>query len=389
MIKKLFLCALLALSTTAIARTMTVDQDTLVTQSLQSLMRKDAVPGAAVLLYVQGKPYRYFFGYANKETRTPVTGNTIFELGSISKTFMGLLLCLEVKKGHLHLEDHAVNFLDRTQTYSKSFQKITLKQLAAFTSSLPFNAPAMTFNPKSNTRNEAILARFLRTWRAPYPIGTHWAYSNLSFGLLGNVLARQAHMRLINLVQQEILNPLHMYHTDLEPSIVIERHYAQGYAADNAHSPISPGGLLAGAWAIRASGDDMLIYLHAALRLSSTPPQIKDAMTRAQTPYFAFAGKEQGLGWTIYPLASISIYRLLHSQGTFSIGPIPAYKTGGGYFRTNALIEKTGATNGFRTYIGLIPSTQTGVVILLNRFIPIADAVNVGRKIIFSLGAPA
>ena len=56
-----------------------------VQQTISAMMQKDKIPGVAVVLYVEGKPYLYNFGVASPTTKVPVTSDTIFEIGSVTK----------------------------------------------------------------------------------------------------------------------------------------------------------------------------------------------------------------------------------------------------------------------------------------------------------------
>src|SRR3990167_6453279 len=115
---------------------------TLVTSTMTTYMEKNHVPGAAVLLYVNGKPYAYYFGYADRDKKTPVTSDTIFEIGSVSKVMTTLLLAEAMKANKVHLSDPLTHY----------FSNVSLKNLATHTAGLPFNLPQ-----KIKTQNDLSL----------------------------------------------------------------------------------------------------------------------------------------------------------------------------------------------------------------------------------------
>src|SRR5579875_2178433 len=77
----------------------------IVDESVAPLMARDGIAGMAVGVVVEGKPYVFDYGVASKESGAPVTRDTLFELGSISKTFTATLASYAQETGHLSLSD--------------------------------------------------------------------------------------------------------------------------------------------------------------------------------------------------------------------------------------------------------------------------------------------
>lgn len=142
--------------------------------------------------------------------------------------------------------------------------------------------------------------------------------------------------------------------------------------------------LFPAAGSMRASGDDMLKFLSAALTLPGTPSEIKNAMRITQTPYYVTANYQQGLAWMIYPLATHRKTLLLNPPLDMDMGPLPAKQLDHKqqHFNKHALIDKTGASDGFRSYIAIIPERKSGIVILANRFVMNGEVIKVGREIL-------
>ncbi len=335
--------------------------DTFVQTEMKNLMEKEHIPGAAVLFYYQGQMYSYTFGVTDLKTLQPVNLDTIFELGSVTKTFIALLLAEEVQSGKVKLSD-------KLSLDSTSIDQISLLELATHTSSLPFNAPGVPYNAKNE---KSTLTQYLQTWTPQYSRGTMWNYSNLGFGLLGMDLAEINQQSLDQLLKEKILNLIKMTHSGLQTFSLADK--ATGYGKDGkvASSNNEPG-LLGAAWAMKSSPKDMERYLSAALQLPGTPENIASAMRLTQMAYLQNPKNSMkfGLAWVITPLNTLSSEDINQTQASHNFNPqkIQFLKTP--TLIPNSLISKTGATDGFRSYIGLLPDSQEGIVILINRYTP-------------------
>ncbi len=380
----LLLCSFAAFSKAAISDTTNPN----VTNTMKSVMNKYGIPGAAVLIYKDGKIDQYLFGVMNKKTRAPVKSTTIFELGSITKTFSGLLLAQNVSNGKIHLDDKLASYMDNNDQFSDSFKQVTLLQLATYTSSLPFNLQDISYNAASTSRNSKLFSKFVHTWVAPYPSGTAELYSNVGFAMLGMAMANYEEASLAQVMQENILKPLGMNSSFLTVPANKFKLYSQGYTAKGTPSRTPQGGLFAGSWAMKTSVTDMKQYLRLAVGAESMPVGLSTAIKIAQTGYFENEEHKQvGLAWFINPLDKVSKADLLkviepgprnknENQVTLISSPV---------FNSNALIEKTGSTNGFRAYIGVIPAQKIGIVILTNKFIFDSHVIeHTGRELLLN-----
>jgi len=349
--------------------------DSQIQAAILHFMAKDGISGAAVLLYKNGALHRYYLGEANPAKHIPVSGNTIFEVGSITKTFTALLLAQRVLDHKINLHDPVAESLDLKTSYP--FRKVTFFELASYTAALPFNAPGLHYNAALSTQNNRIFTRFLRKCKMSYAPGSKALYSNLGFGILGRALENEEDEPLPDLMQQSILGPLGMHNSGLDLNSSDTDNLAQGFTATGKLIKTHPSGLLAGAWAMKASAQDMEIYLKTALLLPdpTLSPKLLAAMKLAQSSYYSYTAAsketaEMGLAWKIVPLDNLENVQALIDRPQHPGAPIPRpiQKFSLPQFRTHALISKTGATDGFRAYIAVIPETQTGIVVLINRF---------------------
>ena len=348
----------------------------IVQRTISAFMQKNNIPGVAVEIYQNGKPYSYYFGYADRDKKTPVTKDTIFEVGSISKIMTSLLLAQEVDSATVGLNDPVTKHMSQL---SDSLEDISLLNLATHTSGLPFNVPA-------SVQTEAELYQYLDKSGSQYTPNKQWSYSNLGIGMLGYTLQNVTHKTFDQLYRRHILLPLNMREIGSTVPKKWQRFYAQGY--DKNGNPVNqmPASLFPAAGGLKLSADDMQRFLSAAIGLPGTSPRIFYPMRMTQTAYVKLPDEMQGLGWEIHPLANTSVYRLLNAPEVMNLGPLPvAEMVDRPVYTGDALIDKTGATDGFRTYIALIPNKQAGVVILTNRYVSNGAIVNTGREILFKL----
>lgn len=344
-------------------------------------MQQRGIPGVVVEVYSNGVPSAYYFGYADMEKTTPVTGNTIFEIGSITKAFTSILLAQEVLHHDLSLNDTAVTYIPQFQSNTKTpFSKITLRNLATHTGGLPYDEPSTV-----KTNGQAL--SYFSHWRTPIRIGQSWAYSNVGMGILGYILENKMHQSINTLYQQNILIPLGM--TPLGTSIPAndEAYRAKGYNRGGEFMPPREYWVFPASGAIKASGNDMQKFLRAALLLPGTPPGIANAMRLTQTPFVRTGVSQQGLAWVVIPLQRLNDQWILPAKKNTSVGPMPSQQLDSleSQYNARAIIEKTGTIDGFRSYIGVIPATQSGVVILTNRYAAVGDATRIGHTLLLEV----
>ena len=200
--------------------------------------------------------------------------DSIFEIGSISKTFTGLILARMVAAGSVKFSDPVRELLPQGAVPKPEGAEITLLDLAIQHSGLPrmpdnFH-PADPQNPYADYR-AADLYRFLAKHGVAKPASPQFLYSNLGVGLLGQALADRAGKSYPALLQEEVAGPLGMKDTVVSLSEEQKRRFIQGH--DGEHRPAHAWDLdaLAGAGAIRSTGADMLTYLEAQLHPERYP----------------------------------------------------------------------------------------------------------------------
>ena len=175
------------------------------------------------------------YGNLAKSDPRPVDGDTIFEIGSISKVFTSLLLADMVKRKEVTLDDPAAKYLpEHVRMPERSGRAITLLDLSTHSSGLP-RVPG-NLNPKDPNNPYADysvddLYEFLSGYTLPRDPGSEVEYSNLGGGLLGHILAHRAGTDYETLVRVRITEPLGMPDTGIALSSSMKHRMATGHNA--------------------------------------------------------------------------------------------------------------------------------------------------------------
>jgi serine-type D-Ala-D-Ala carboxypeptidase/endopeptidase len=262
-------------------------------------------------------------------------GETVYEIGSITKTFTATLLARAVLAGRVTLDTPVAQLLPGWKIPSRSGQEITLGTLATHHSGLP-RLPT-NLQPKDPSDpyadyDAAKLKAFLDGYELPRDPGASYEYSNLGFGLLGHALAQMDHTSYDALADEVIFKPLGMTMTSTGLTDAARAHLAPGHddkakAAKNWNFDA-----LAGAGAIYSTANDLLRYLKANMDAASSP--LSAAMKLAQQPRGVISGKERiGLAW------------MTSSKG---------------------IVQHGGATYGYRSFAGFTADGRWGIVVLTN-----------------------
>jgi len=138
-------------------------------------IEKEKPPGVIVVVRDDGKTQFFAFGEADAAQHKAVTPDSTFELASITKVFTTTSLAMKVLTGKMRLDDHVVQYLPHLQENGGDIKKVTLKQLATHTSSLP-RTPGKP--PSDADWDKQSLMQWLAQWHAPYPPGSGSLYSN-------------------------------------------------------------------------------------------------------------------------------------------------------------------------------------------------------------------
>jgi D-alanyl-D-alanine-carboxypeptidase/D-alanyl-D-alanine-endopeptidase len=280
------------------------------------------------------------YGSLEKGGARKVDGDTLFEIGSVTKVFTSLVLADMVRRGEVSLDDPVAKYLPAgTKVPERGGRQITLVDLATHTSGLPRLPTNM--EPKDPTNpyadyDAARLYAFLGAYQLPRDIGSKFEYSNLGAGLLGHALSRRAGMDYETLVRTRVTGPLGMDSTVVTLTPKLKARLAAGYDPTLAPASNWDLGVLQGAGALRSSANDLLKLL--AAELDYAPTSLKpdmEAMLATRRPTDA-PKSEQVLGWQV-------------------LG-----------FPQGEIVKHNGGTGGYRSYLAFDPKRRVGVVVLSN-----------------------
>ena len=276
---------------------------------LDYLVADGATP-AIVLGIVDGHGATRVLGAGSGGSRS-VGARTVFEVGSINKTFTGTLLALAVRRGEVALDDPVADYLPDSVTVPRQGDReITLLDLATHRSGLPGlptnYLPGDLGDPYAAYTLD-VLYDFLSSYELTREPGTHTEYSNLGFGLLGHALARAAGTTYTALLRERILDPLGMNDTGYEQGAEAAERTAVPHSRGE-EVPLWTGTeAIRGAGGLRSTMADMLRYLEANLG----PPEseleraMRDAHeTRAPFDVQGVDATRIGLAWQKIPLDS-------------------------------------------------------------------------------------
>ena len=286
-------------------------------------------------------------GHLDGGDQRPLNGDTVFEIGSLTKVFTSLLLSDMVQRGEVSLDDPVAKYLpSAVRMPERNGRVITLVDLATHTSGLPRLpgniAPRNINNPYADYTVEQLY-QFLSNYSLTRDIGSEFEYSNLGGGLLGHVLARRADTDYETLVYSRICDPLGMKNTRITLTSEMKAHFAVGH--DGGLKPVENWDFptLAGGGALRSTANDLLTFLAANLGITKSPlSAAMAAMLKIRRPT-ELTKTERALGWGI-----------LKRDG-------------------KEIIQHIGMTGGYCSLMGYENKSGVGVVVLSNAAWPVDD----------------
>jgi beta-lactamase class C len=348
--------------------------------ALRPVMQKYGIPGMAVGVAVAGKTYLFNYGVVSTETRKPVTRDTLFELGSVSKTFTATLASYAQVGGYLSLSDKTSKYLPFLR--GSKFGDVSLLELGTHTpGGLPLQVP-------DNIQNNDQLMQYFKDWKPTYAPGTYRTYANPGIGMLGLITAKSMGQDFSALMEQRLFPALGVKNSYIDVPAARMADYAQGYTEEGTPIRMVAGPLAPEAYGIKATASDMIRFVEANMNLLKLDEKLQRAITATHTGYFQDGAMTQDLIWEQYAYP-VTLKTLLEGNSAamiFNATPVTAIKPPKEP-QGDVWINKTGSTNGFGAYVAFIPGKKLGIVILANKSLPIEDRVTAAYKILTSLGA--
>lgn len=337
--------AALTLAAAQPANAQSLPTDSAIREILRARVDSGRSRGIAVGIFENGK--RRFVSYGSAGPgRAPLDEHTIFEIGSISKTFTGLLLAEAVTRGEVRFDEPVAKLLPKgTRVPSRDGREITLLELSTHRSGLPRLpgnlSPANPDDPYADYDAKKLYA-FLASYQLPRAPGDSAEYSNLGAGLLGFALTLQAGAPSWGaLVQSRITKQLGMNETFVDVPEKLQGRVSAGHDAHMDSVPAWHLDALAGAGALRSTASDMLTYLAAELDTLHGP--LTKAIALSHVPRAAFGPDSIALAWIVHRVGDHRVW------------------------------WHNGGTGGFRSFVAFDPTRRVAVVVLSNASVEVDD----------------
>lgn len=280
------------------------------------------------------------YGRATRAQDRPVDGDTVFQVGSVTKVFTSLLLAQMVERGEVRLEDPIALYVPSTVTTPRA-RDITLLHLARHTAgfisfSFPDDLGATDLeDPMGGYTNEAMFA-FLDQHPMRVTSGVHHSYSSFGVALLGELLARRAATDFESAIRTRIFEPLGMARSGFALTPELEAAHATGHTSrGNPRGLASARGML-GSGALRSTANDLVRFVQAHLGLRDSTLAGALRATQRTEADLQRPDLPMGLGW-------------FHTE-----------------FAGRRVVFHGGSTPGFRAYVGMDLESKRGVVVLGN-----------------------
>jgi len=310
--------------------------------SLQRVVRQRVEAGKTtgmILGVISPAGTSFHVAAGNERAGKPIDDQTLFEIGSITKAFTGVLLAEMAARGEVRFDQPVGELLPAgTNVPERGGRAITLADLATQSSGLPRlpgnMQPADPSNPYADYTPQLLYA-FLAQHQLRRDPGAQYEYSNLGVGLLGHALALRAGASYEGLLRERVLAPLGLTNTSIVLTPAMRARMSEGHDGAGTVVPLWDLPTLAGAGALRSSLRDMM---KVASALVTPPPNaVGSAIVQSVAPRFtANQALSIGLGW----------HRVILAGDT--------------------VVFHNGGTAGFRTYIGMNVRTRAAVVMLTN-----------------------
>jgi beta-lactamase class C len=353
-----------------------------VDRAVRPLLEEHGAPGVAVAVTVDGQRYFFSYGVAAKDADTPVTEDTLFEIGSVSKTVTATLAISAQALGKLSLDDHPGKYMP--QLRGSALDEASLLHLGTYTAGgLPLQFP-------DGVNNNADMAAYFQRWAPAAQPGTQRRYSNPSIGLLGHITALAMGGDFADLVERELFPKLGLSRSYIRVPEAERARYAWGYNKNGKAVRVTPAVFDAEAYGVKSSAADLIRFVESNIRPETLEPALRQAVEGTHVGYFKVGEMVQGLGWEQYPYPVALEQLFAGNSATMSMRPNAATQlTSPRVPAEPTLFNKTGSTAGFGAYVAFVPAKKIGIVILANKNVPIPARITAAYAVLEQLAADA
>lgn len=304
--------------------------------------------GVSIAVLIGDKKYYYNYGEVEKGSGIVPKQSTIYEIGSISKTFTAILLADAVSKGKVKLDDPVNKYLpDSVPAITYNGTPVTILSMINHSSGIPrmpgnFDIDAAFNDPYRNYDNKKLYS-FYKSFKPTRKAGDEYEYSNLAVGTIGMILENVNGTNYENLLFKTICGPLGMHDTREYLRAQDSARFAKGYDNGQYAAPWNFKAFM-GAGGIRSTAEDMLLYAQAQLGTATSP--LNNDIQITHKPTFTKGATTVAMGWHII-------------------------KPG-----DDELLFHNGGTGGYRSYLAVNPKKKFAVVMLSNTTISVDELGN-------------
>ena len=202
----------------------------LISDYVQAEMRKENIPGLCLAVMRDRKPDKVqLYGLANVEVNVPVTAETVFEIGSVTKQFTATLVMLLAEEGKLTLGDRVTQHLAGLPA---SWSNITLRHLLSHTSGIT-NYNSLSGFEVARKLKPASFIKQISKYPLMFKPGEAWSYGNSAFNLAGYVIEKASGTSYWHFLDERIFKPAGMLHSRSRDQQVVITNRASGYEFEN------------------------------------------------------------------------------------------------------------------------------------------------------------
>jgi CubicO group peptidase (beta-lactamase class C family) len=274
------------------------------------LMEQHSVPGLAIGMIIDGEEHTATFGVTSTENPHEVTDDTLFQIGSTTKTITATALMTLAEQGELGLDDAVRDHVPEFELADPAVaESVTIRQLLNHTGGWAGDLYVDTGNGDDNT---ARYVEEMKELPQLTPVGTMSVYNNAGFVLAGRIIEKVTGETYEQAVMRLVVEPLGMDESLFEPSAVMLRRFVVGH---HVHPdgrveiatpwPVERSSMAAGG--LVSSVRDQLRYasFHMGDGTTADGSRLlsKEAMVEMQTPVVEFTNDRWfGLSWMITDL---------------------------------------------------------------------------------------
>lgn len=305
-------------------------------------------PGANIVLLLCADGVTHVVGAGSAVNGHAPDGDTLFEIGSITKVFTATLLASAEQRGEVAV-DATLGSVWPQPLGTSDAASIRLRDLARHMSGLPRLpgnlAPKNRADPYADY-DEALATAALLAWKRPESI--KFEYSNFGAGILGCALAHVARMDYASLVAERITRPLGMASTCVDLPEALRPRLAQPRVARRPFRTWSFQAL-AGAGALKSTTNDLLLFLRA--QEATQVPELATAFSTLRHTWTPADGKLRiGSGWLAADVSGHDALLVWHNGGTGGSSSFAAFVPG----RSIAVVVLVNTATGVVDVDGLV-----------------------------------